>query len=42
MFKNYAMNLVILLLDLEIKLQENEIAYAVNDLVDSIPRRSIQ
>ena len=37
MFKHYNMNQVILPLDLEIKLQENDIAFAVNDLVESIP-----
>ena len=38
MFKHYTMNQVILPLDLEIKLQENDIAFAVNDLVESIPK----
>ncbi|MFB4166775.1 IS1182 family transposase [Virgibacillus sp. JSM 102003] len=37
MFKHYNMNQVVLPLDLEIKLQENDIAYAVNDLVENIP-----
>lgn len=37
MFKHYNMNQVILPLDLEIKLQENDIAYAVNDIVENIP-----
>lgn len=37
MFKNYNMNQVVLPLDLEIKLQENDIAYAVNHVVESIP-----
>ncbi|MFD1708068.1 IS1182 family transposase [Siminovitchia sediminis] len=37
MFKDYNMNQVVLPLDLEIKLQENDIAYAVNDVVESIP-----
>ncbi|WP_199256810.1 transposase, partial [Alteribacillus sp. YIM 98480] len=37
MFKHYTMNQVILPLDLEIKLQENDIAYAVNDVVETIP-----
>ena len=37
MFKHYTMNQVVLPLDLEIKLQENDIAYAVNDVVESIP-----
>ena len=34
------MNQVILPLDLEIKLQENDIAFAVNDLVESIPNEA--
>ncbi|WP_035179018.1 IS1182 family transposase [Alkalihalobacterium bogoriense] len=37
MFKHYTMNQIILPLDLEVKLQENDIAYAVNDLVEQIP-----
>ncbi|UFU00692.1 IS1182 family transposase [Radiobacillus kanasensis] len=37
MFKQYNMNQVILPLDLEIKLQENDIAYAVHDVVEAIP-----
>lgn len=37
MFKHYSMNQVILPLDLEIKLQENDIAYAVNEVVENIP-----
>ena len=37
MFKHYTMNQVILPLDLEMKLQENDIAYAVNNLVENIP-----
>uniref|UniRef100_UPI0025915E72 IS1182 family transposase n=1 Tax=uncultured Allobacillus sp. TaxID=1638025 RepID=UPI0025915E72 len=37
MFKHYNMNQVVLPLDLEIKLQENDIAYAVNDVVETIP-----
>ena len=40
MFKHYTMNQVILPLDLEIKLQENDIAFAVNDLVESIPNEA--
>ena len=35
MFKHYTMHQVILPLDLEIKWQENELAFAVNDLVES-------
>ncbi|WP_269409680.1 IS1182 family transposase [Lentibacillus daqui] len=37
MFKHYTMNQVVLPLDLEIKLKENDIAFAINDLVESIP-----
>lgn len=37
MFKQYTMNQVILPLDLEIKLQDHDIAYAVHDLVEQIP-----
>ncbi|GGE51329.1 hypothetical protein GCM10011391_32650 [Pullulanibacillus camelliae] len=37
MFKHYTMNQVVLPLDLERKLQKNDIAYAVNDVVEKIP-----
>ncbi len=37
MFKHYTMNQIVLPLDLERKLQENDIAYAVNDVVEAIP-----
>ncbi|MGM8216220.1 IS1182 family transposase [Bacillaceae bacterium W0354] len=37
MFKHYNMNQVVLPLDLEVKLEENDIAYTVNDLVEQIP-----
>ncbi|MDW8515756.1 transposase [Priestia flexa] len=37
MFKDYNMNQVVLPLDLEIKLQENDIAFAVHHLVEHIP-----
>ncbi len=40
MFKQYTMNQVILPLDLEIKLQENDIAYAVHQVVESIPEEA--
>ncbi|WP_212920580.1 transposase, partial [Ornithinibacillus bavariensis] len=40
MFKHYTMNQVVLPLDLEIKLQENDIAYTVNELVESIPEEA--
>lgn len=37
MYKNYTMNQIILPLNLEVKLDKNDIAFAVNDLVESIP-----
>ncbi|SDP59489.1 hypothetical protein SAMN05421677_12363, partial [Halobacillus aidingensis] len=37
MFKNYNMNQVVLPMDVEMKLQENDIAYSVHELVESIP-----
>ena len=37
MFKHYTMNQVILPLYLEVKLKQNDIAFAINDLVESIP-----
>lgn len=37
MFKYYTVNQMVLPLDLEIKLQENDITYAVNDVVEHIP-----
>ena len=37
MFKNYTMNQIVLPLDLEMKLQENDIAFHVHHLVESIP-----
>ncbi|WP_277680226.1 IS1182 family transposase [Gracilibacillus dipsosauri] len=42
MFKHYTMNQVVLPLDLEMKLQENDIAFAINDLVESIPEEAFQ
>src|SRR5699024_3426813 len=42
MFKHYTMNQVILPLDLEIKLDKNDIAFAVNDLIESIPEKSFE
>lgn len=38
MFKNYTMNQLILPLDIEMKLQANDIAFHVHNLVESIPR----
>jgi transposase len=37
MFKNYNMNQLILPLNLEVKLQENDIAFSIHHLVESIP-----
>ena len=37
MFKNYNMNQIVLPLDLEKKLQENDIAFHIHHLVESIP-----
>ncbi|UAL45686.1 IS1182 family transposase [Sutcliffiella horikoshii] len=37
MFKNYIMNQIVLPLDLEVKLQKNDIAFHVHHLVESIP-----
>jgi len=37
MFKNYNMNQLILPLDLENKLQKNDIAYHIHHLVENIP-----
>jgi transposase len=40
MFKDYTMNQIVLPLNLEMKLQENDIAYAVNELVEAIPEEA--
>lgn len=40
MFKNYNLNQAVLPLDLEIKLQENNIAFFIRDLVESIPNEA--
>ncbi|MEK5231755.1 transposase [Lysinibacillus sp. FSL K6-0232] len=37
MFKDYNMNQLVLPLDVEIKLQENDIAFSIHQLVESIP-----
>lgn len=42
MFKHYTMNQVILPLDLEVKLRENDIAFAINELVESIPEEAFK
>lgn len=40
MYKNYNMNQLVLPLDLEVKLQENDIAFHINHLVESIPNEA--
>ena len=40
MFKNYTMNQLILPLDIEMKLQANDIAFHVHNLVESIPQEA--
>ena len=42
MFKHYTMNQVVLPLDLEIKLEESDIAYTINELVESIPDEAFE
>jgi len=42
MYKNYTMNQIILPLNLEVKLDNNDIAFAVSDLVESIPEESFK
>jgi len=42
MFKHYTMNQVVLPIDLEVKLQENDIAYTINELVESIPKEAFE
>src|SRR5699024_4408062 len=42
MFKHYTMNQVVLPLYLEIKLDNNYIAFAVNDLIASISKQSFE
>src|SRR5699024_12448713 len=42
MFKHYTMNQVVLPLDLEIKLDNDDIDFAVYDLVESIPEESFE
>ena len=42
MYKNYNMNQIILPINLEVKLDKNDIAFAVNDLVESIPEESFK
>ncbi|GHI01672.1 hypothetical protein AM1BK_52140 [Neobacillus kokaensis] len=40
MFKNYNMNQLVLPLDLAVKLQENDIAFSIHHLVESIPEQA--
>ncbi|SEQ87546.1 transposase, partial [Piscibacillus halophilus] len=40
MFKHYNMNQVVLPLDLEIKLDKDDMAFVVNDLVEQIPEEA--
>ncbi|MER2171613.1 MAG: transposase, partial [Psychrobacillus psychrodurans] len=40
MFKDYNMNQLILPLDLAVKLQENDIAFSIHHLVESIPHEA--
>lgn len=42
MFKDYNMNQLVLPLDLEVKLQENDIAFHVHHLVESIPHEAFE
>lgn len=42
MFKNYTMNQLVLPLDLEVKLQDNDIAFHVHHLVESIPYEAFE
>src|SRR5690554_4235658 len=42
MFKNYNMNQLVLPLDLEVKLQENDIAFHIHHLVESIPHQAFE
>lgn len=40
MYKDYNVNQLVLPIDLEIKLQANDIAFVINDLVASIPNEA--
>lgn len=42
MYKNYNMNQLVLPIDLEVKLQENDIAFVINDLVEGIPEEAFE
>ncbi len=41
MFKDYNINQLVLPMNLEIKLQENDIAFHINELVESIPKKAL-
>ena len=41
MFKDYNINQLVLPMNLEIKLQENDIAFHINELVESIPQKAL-
>ena len=42
MYKEYTMNQLVLPLDLEVRLPENDIAFAVHDLVEQIPDEAFE
>jgi transposase len=42
MYKHYNMNQLVLPLDLEIKLQKNDIAYTINEFIESIPNEAFE
>lgn len=42
MFKDYSMNQLVLPLDLEVKLQNNDIAFHIHHLVESIPQEAFE
>ena len=42
MFKDYNINQLVLPMDLEIKLQENDIAFYINKFVESIPQKTLK
>ena len=42
MFKNYNMNQLILPLNLEVKLQKNDIAFHIHHLVESTPQEAFR
>ena len=42
MYQNYNMNQLVLPIDLEVKIQENDIAFVINELVESIPEEAFE